>query len=135
VSTLSPREMFLLDAACYPIREAFDATPYLVGTAAAARTMRVPRDVDVRLILDNKAFQRLTRAIGSDGIAFLGLAIGQYLVSLTSLPVDFQIQQQSAANRLHTGRPRNPLGVRTLTNYTGDAPQQSDTVKGRVLDE
>jgi hypothetical protein len=34
MSALSPRQMFLLDNACAPLRQAFpDYGPYLVGTA------------------------------------------------------------------------------------------------------
>lgn len=117
MSALSPRQMFLLDLACGPIAEAFAATPYLVGTAG---TRGDYRDVDVRLILDDKKHDRLRRAIGLDGIAGLGLFAGQYLASLTDLPIDFQIQRQAEANILHSGS-RNPLGTRGLVNYRGDA--------------
>ena len=146
MSSLSPRQMFLLDLACKPISEAFGESPYLVGTAQAARSEgKTPRDVDVRLILDDKAHKRLTKAVGSEGVAFLGLAIGQYLASLTDLPIDFQIQQRTAANARHgrtvrhdhtepvvgcrceeryghEARQRNPLGGRTLASFEGDAP-------------
>ncbi|GAA4120425.1 hypothetical protein GCM10022215_24030 [Nocardioides fonticola] len=122
MSTLSPRQMFLLDIACAPLREAFGETPYLVGTTMEPRGDRAPRDVDVRLILDDKRHAKLTKAIGSDGISFLGLAVGQYLASLTGLPIDFQIQQQTAANDHHGGKRRNPLGLRSLANFSGDAP-------------
>ena len=117
MSALSPRQMFLLDEACKPIAEAFTA-PYLVGTAASRQTHR---DVDVRLILSDKHYARLRKAVGVQGVAFLGLAIGEYLAARTGLPVDFQVQQQTAANQHHDG-PRNPLGVRSLDNYGGDAP-------------
>jgi hypothetical protein len=36
------------------------------------------------------------------------------------MPIDFQIQQQTAANANHQGE-RNPLGLRDLSNYRGDA--------------
>jgi hypothetical protein len=110
--------MFLLDQACRPINEAFGSFGcYLVGTSA----VRGPyRDVDVRCIMRDKRHDKLTKAIGETGIAFLGLAIGQYLASLTGLPIDFQIQRQTEANALHDGI-RNPLGHRTLANYMGDA--------------
>lgn len=47
MSAFSPRQMFALDEACKPISEAFDETPYLVGTAVSRQEYR---DVDVRLI-------------------------------------------------------------------------------------
>lgn len=121
MSALSPRQMFLLDEACKPISEAFVTHPYLVGTAV---TRQAYRDVDVRLILDDEQYDMMLQGIGKAGIIFLGLAIGQYLESRTGLPIDFQIQQQTAANAQHEGM-RNPLGCRTLNNYIGD----TDTLK------
>lgn len=116
MSALSPRQMFLLDEACKPIRQAFRTPPYLVGTAA----IRGPyRDVDVRLILDDDEYNHLAGQ-RPEIVPFLGLAIGEYLAARTGLPIDFQVQRQTEANAQHAG-PRNPLGVRSLANYAGDA--------------
>lgn len=120
MSSLSPRQMFLLDEACKPIAEAFDHGIYHVGTSADGR--QPFRDVDVRLIMFDKRYKRLRKAIGRRGIALLGLVIGHYLAERTGLPIDFQIQQQTAANHHHGGKLRNPLGLRGLDRYTGDAP-------------
>lgn len=121
MSALSPRQMFLLDIACYPISRAFDQWgTYLVGTAVQPRGGQAPRDIDVRSIMRDEAFDKLADAIGLDGIGFLGLAIGQYLASVTGLPIDYQIQRQTEANALHDG-PRNPLGDRDLSRFRGDA--------------
>lgn len=128
MSALSPRQMFLLDEACKPLGEAFGHGVYHVGTSA---TRQEYRDVDVRLILDDKQYERLRRAVKADGIAFLGLAIGEYLVARTSLPIDFQIQQRTAANEHHGGKMRNPLGLRTLGNYRGDAPVSRSSVEAQ----
>ena len=117
--------MFLLDEACKPLAEAFDHGVYHVGTSADGRGEY--RDVDVRCILTDKHCGKLSRAVGSDGIAFLGLAIGEYLASHTGLPIDFQIQQQTAANAHHGGKFRNPLGLRDLARYRGDAPPADTT--------
>jgi hypothetical protein len=112
--------MFILDLACKPLWEAFEGGGvYLVGTAAERRPYR---DVDVRLILADKRYDRLRKALGAEGIAFLGLSIGQYLASLTGLPIDFQVQRQAEANHHHAGGMRNPLGLRSLGNFEGDAP-------------
>lgn len=118
MSALSPRQMFLLDLACKPIAEAFDHSVYHVGTSAERQEYR---DVDVRAILTDEHYDRLSKALGLDGIAFLGLAIGEYLHSLTGLPIDFQIQRQTEANDRHGGKMRNPLGLRSLTDFRGDA--------------
>ncbi|SBN64443.1 hypothetical protein GA0004736_3403 [Curtobacterium sp. 9128] len=121
MSAFSPRQMFLLDEACKPIADAFDATPYLVGTALvpSAGGRGDYRDVDVRLMLTPERYDAL-HAVTADLIPFLGIAIGQHLASITGLPIDFQIQHADVANTRHHGN-RNPLGLRTLANYRGDA--------------
>jgi hypothetical protein len=118
MSALSPRQMFLLDLACQPIAEAFGGGVYLVGTAV---TRGPHRDVDVRAILSDKQHDKLRKAIGYDGIALMGLTMGQYLHSLTGLPIDFQLQRTTEARARHPGGIRNPLGTRGLHNYKGDA--------------
>ena len=112
--------MFLLDHACQPLREAFPSYgPYLVGTASE----RGPyRDVDVRLIMEDAEYHKLAEAVGMPAIWFLGLGLGQYLASLTGLPIDFQFQRATEANKAHGDKMRNPLGLRGLINYQGDAP-------------
>lgn len=117
MSAFSPRQMFLLDEACKPIAEAFDEAPFLVGTSANRQDYR---DVDVRLILDDDVYARLAEVVDAPLREFLGIAIGEYLAARTGLPIDFQVQQQTAANEAHAGV-RNPLGMRTLDNYRGDA--------------
>lgn len=99
MSALSPRQMFLLDHACQPLREAFPSYgPYLVGTASE----RGPyRDVDVRLIMEDAEYDKLAEAVGMPAIWFLGLGLGQYLASLTGLPIDFQFQRATEANKAH----------------------------------
>lgn len=126
MSAFSPRQMFILDEACKPIAEAFDSTPYLVGTATGRAEYR---DVDVRLILDDDKYTALAGVVGPELIAFLGLAVGEYLAARTGMPIDFQVQQQTTANAKHNGM-RNPLGLRTLDNYRGDAAVGSETCPG-----
>lgn len=131
MSAFSPRQMFILDHACKPIWDAFGGGVYLVGTAAesSAGERGEFRDVDVRLILEAKRYEKLQK-LGPDVIAFLGVAIGQYLHSMTGLPIDFQIQHRDVANALHDGL-RNPLGLRKLSSFRGDAhpdlmPKEAD---------
>lgn len=126
---LSPRQMFLLDNAAWPIRRTFVYTDgedrdgfsglYLVGSTMSGEKSAGARDTDVRLMLSDGKYERLKGAVGMTGIRFLGIVIGQYLASATGLPIDFQIQQTSAANEAHKGR-RNPLGTRDLDNFIGD---------------
>ncbi len=118
MSAFSPRQMFLLDQSCKPIYEAFGqyGDIYLVGTSASRQEYR---DVDVRLMVSDKRYDKIIKAMGRSGIIFISLAIGQYLASMTNLPIDFQIQRTTEANE-HKGL-RNPLGCRSLASYVGDA--------------
>jgi hypothetical protein len=112
---LSPGLLFALDNACRPIRAAFDRAPMLVGSALRKRTYR---DVDVRLILEDDDYARLT----VERWSMISIAISAYLAAATGLPVDFQVQQMTAAAEKVGGLPRNPLGVRTIFDISGDAP-------------
>jgi hypothetical protein len=109
--------MFLLDLACHPIDSVFPGSVYLVGTAVSRQEYR---DVDVRVILTDKRYDRLRNIIGQEGITLIGLMGGQYLASVTGLPIDFQLQRMTEANANHDGM-RNPLGQRTQSNFKGDA--------------
>lgn len=124
-SSLSPFQMFQLDLACKPLVEAFGTPPYLVGSAMAGG---IPRDVDVRLILADDEYDRLivTPAMRT----MLSMAFTAYLVAACGLPIDFGIQRQTEANKQHSG-PRNPLGLRHLAGWTGDAPIGNVVVRDR----
>lgn len=149
-TSMSPRQMYLLDNACWPLREAFPGFgPYLVGSAITGEKSGGLRDVDVRHIMADDDYASMVGALGIEAVRFLGLAIGQYLASLTGLPIDFQFQQQTSANRDHVTpervnhmhddpiigcrcaenpsnvtpartKPRNPLGTRGMGNFVGD---------------
>lgn len=114
MSALSRAQFHRLDLACEPIRDAFGTPPYLVGTAATKGNTW--RDVDVRLILDDATYAGQPVEVWR----LLGLVTSNYLESVTGLPVDFQVQQKTAANELHKGI-RNPLGMRALRSLAGDA--------------
>lgn len=124
-SYLGPHEMFLLDHACKPIVEAFDDYPYLVGSVMESGDYR---DVDVRLMLEDGHYERLAEVMS---VPLLNLALTTYLRQATGLPVDFQVQQRSAANERHPGaKARNPLGIRPLQHFRGDgAPLQTKEAK------
>lgn len=122
MSAFSPRQMFVLDLACQPLWQAFDGGVYHVGTSAERGEYR---DVDVRLILEDDRYDQLAQTIGLQAVYFLGLAIGQYLASMTGMPIDFQIQRTTEANARHGGKMRNPLGLRTLDNFKGDASPEA----------
>lgn len=113
-SYLSPHEMFRLDLACKPIAEAFGC-PYLVGSVHDKPDFR---DVDVRLVLDDDEYDRLITSPAER--TMLSVAFTSYLREATGLPIDFGIQRRTEANAAHPTW-RNPLGVRHLGNWTGDA--------------
>lgn len=91
---------------------AFGSPPYLVGSALRGKKWR---DVDVRLILEDAEYERL--GLGdprythrNEKWVSLVLAYSALAQSMTGLPVDFQIQQQTHANKLYDG-PRSALGM------------------------
>jgi hypothetical protein len=112
-----------LDLAVRPIVLAFDEYPYLVGSANAKADYR---DVDLRLILPNKKFDALfkteKREDGQRLWALLCYSTTAWLRFETGLPIDFQIQRQTEANKKYGNQFRNPLGGRGL-NFAayGDA--------------
>lgn len=118
MSGLYPAMLFRLDLACKPIAEAFGAPPYLVGSTQE-RTAQARSDVDVRLILSDKKYDKLITS--PELRTMLDIAFSAYLAQMTGLPIDFQIQRRTQANENHQGTGRNPLGVRPLSGWIGDA--------------
>lgn len=89
-----------------------DFGTYLVGSVMERPNYR---DVDVRLILSDDNYDRLT-----DEWCLIGFVFSRYLADVTRLP-DFQVQRQTDANAAYPGRPRNPLGVREFgSHWVGD---------------
>jgi hypothetical protein len=106
---LTTTEMYHLDQACQLVSRAFGGhPPYLVGSAGVANDGSRPRDVDVRLMLDDDEFAAVCPT--RERWELLCLSIGAYLASRTGLPIDFQIQSAEVANERFSG-PRNPLGL------------------------
>ena len=97
---------------------AFGVPPYLVGSALGSdmgmAATREPHDIDVRVILADKDYEAL--GLGDPkhpqqngkwvSLVLAYSALGRHM---TGLPIDFQIQQQSLANKKETG-PRSALG-------------------------
>jgi hypothetical protein len=97
------------------VRDAFGAVPYLVGSALQGKEWR---DVDIRLILSDEEFEHqvgpLTKPLMCNPRwAALCLAFATLGREMTGLPIDFQIQQQSAANAEEDG-PRSALILMSL---------------------
>jgi hypothetical protein len=106
--------IFALQTECREIARAFDTFGiYLVGSALERADWR---DVDVRMIMDDADFDALFPDATDGGWEFdprwslLTVAISAHLSARTGLPIDFQIQRQTHANKQHAG-PRNCLCI------------------------
>lgn len=87
---LGPTDMHRLAGALDQIRAAF-SMPYLVGSALRRRD---PRDIDVRIMLDDEDPLLTDRA----RVKALNTAISVYLRHVTDLPVGFQFQSVTEGN-------------------------------------
>jgi len=112
VSYLTTADFACLNDACITIRDAFHGEHvsgiYLVGSCGERADFR---DVDVRVILGDDAFDRFF----AGGVLFWGLfclGVTEHLRKITGLPIDFQVQRMTEANEKYGGRPRNALGHR-----------------------
>lgn len=111
---LSPHQLHRLDLACRPLA-GVGFGPFLVGSAMEHSGYR---DVDVRLILDDDAWDGMFGESADDkGEAHhhpwwlaVCAALSHWLSDVSGLPVDFQIQRQTQANEHYAGLPRNSLG-------------------------
>jgi hypothetical protein len=91
------------------IKDYFGHTAYQVGSSLDSKAWR---DVDVRLILPDDEFEsQFGKPHGTEGnkklsaVTLAFCALGQ---QMTGLPIDFQIQPQSWANKTYSG-PRSAL--------------------------
>jgi hypothetical protein len=92
------------------VRDYFGHVPYHVGSSLNRKDWR---DVDVRLILPDEEFAErfgdIFRSSETDPkLAAITLAFAALGKAMTGLPIDFQIQPQSHANKLYPG-PRSAL--------------------------
>lgn len=106
-------EFYDLNAACRTITEAYGHHLYLVGSALKKRDFR---DVDLRLILPDAQFDALFP--GMTGGWWLDArwslmcsSISLWLTRRSALPIDFQIQRQSDANRDEPDGQRSAIGI------------------------
>ncbi len=117
---------FNLNNACCLINKAFDGFGcYLVGSSLHRRDYR---DVDVRFIMSDAAFDRMFRVPEGHGDdvtwlnplwSLLCASISIWLSQQSGLPIDFQIQRQTQANAKHDGI-RSALGF--FHDYPGELP-------------
>jgi hypothetical protein len=112
--------IFLLERECKSILRAFWSDEGVVGLYRVGSSLERPdwRDVDVRLIMDDKSFKTLFPKCDpsrcnwefDDRWLLLTTAISAHLSRVTGLPVDFQFQPMSHANARHSGR-RDAIGI------------------------
>jgi hypothetical protein len=105
---------FLLEQACQHVAAAFGGYGlYQVGSSLERPDWR---DVDLRFILDDEEFARLFPDAGEHWEfdprwLLLTTSISARLSQQTGLPIDFQFQPMSHANKRHN-KPRNAVGLR-----------------------
>jgi len=93
----------------------FSGGIYLVGSAARGKDWR---DVDVVVILDDEVFVRWFGDWSGAGHthdpkwAALMAAFCAWGTAETGLPIDFKVQKQTEANRMHGSGTRSALGLR-----------------------
>lgn len=87
------------------VADYFGEVPYQVGSSLDRKDWR---DVDVRLILDDDDFDRRfgpnRSAETNRKLAAVTLAFAALGKAMTGLPVDFQIQRTTDANKLYPGK-------------------------------
>lgn len=108
-------QALLLEEFGSQVWSAFGCPPYMVGSATHSKNWR---DVDIRLILDDAEYEKLQLGDPKYGSrngkwVALCLAFSALGKQITGLPIDFQIQQQSEANKEYPleGHPRHALGL------------------------
>ena len=112
----------LLDHACMAVMAAFDHPPYHVGSSTQRPDWR---DVDVRLMLPDEEYDALFAEKLPEFWSLICLAITEYLSRVSGLPVDFQIQRMTDANREYRGHFRNPLGLTPPRLYAGGPAEET----------
>jgi hypothetical protein len=116
---------YKLNAACVIVNKAFGRSYgcYLVGSSIRKRDFR---DVDVRLIMEDAAYDEMFKndhGYTNPLWSLMCVTISEWLSGMSGLPIDFQIQRMTQANTDHsmkTGHERQPLGI--FHDYPGERP-------------
>lgn len=110
---LGAPEAFLLNEACRTLTDAFGPHLYLVGSCLERRDYR---DVDIRCILPDEEFDHLFPGAHDVNYGLNALwsvicsSISLWLSKHTGLPIDFQIQRRTEANKKYDGQ-RAAIGM------------------------
>jgi len=118
---------FALEMACKQVNDAFRVpAPGFSGLFIVGSALKRPdwRDVDVRMMLDDATFQKMFPDVDiSHGAALwefdprwtlMTTAIAQWMRHQTGLPIDFQFQPMTWANKEHN-KPRHAAGLRFVS--------------------
>lgn len=79
--------------------------PYLVGSAMETRDYR---DIDLRVLLPDKIYDKISSIIDLD---MLGIAVSLWGQKTTGMPIDYQVQRQSNANKEFKGKLRSAVYI------------------------
>ena len=106
VSYLTVSQAYDLNLACQALN------PFGYGTYHVGSSLTKPdyHDVDLRCILADDEYDRMfTCEDGESRLLFLNVAISEWIGARTGLPIDFQFQRMTEANRDFSGT-RNGVG-------------------------
>ena len=91
-------------------------TCYQVGSSVTSIESDKPhRDVDMRVMLDHKDFEKLRKIVNIDR---LSVAVSVWGQKVTGMPIDFQVQDVDYANKHHKGV-RSAVGLRGIAKGDG----------------
>ena len=109
-SYLTVTQNYALEVACRSVQEAFLPLGYGVYLVGSAIERRDWRDVDVRALMYDQVYDEMF-AGNPAALHLLNVAVSEWLAARTGLPVDFQMQRTTDANREFEGRPRSAIGM------------------------
>ena len=100
----------------------------MVGSCLATKDFR---DVDIRLILEDSEFYRLfpwqppdpRGKMNDPHWELICNSISEWMRLRTGLPIDFQVQQMTAANATYDG-PRHAMGFPNLRHRSEDGSER-----------
>ena len=123
-SYLSVPQQFALQHACRILTAAFGANTYQVGSSL---TRSDYRDVDLRCILDDEEYDALLGGLSCNQyrLDLLNAALSEWLQARTGLPIDFQFQRRTEANRDFDGA-RNFMGMPIRGSSPTNTPEDAN---------
>ena len=116
VSYLSPAQASALGLFGRVVREAWQETPYQVGSSL--RSGEIPRDIDVRVMISQSEFQQRFPGTNVERRHVCEQWRAQMMVwsewgrQLTGLNIDFQVEPKEDADMRFPNEERRPIGGR-----------------------